>query len=478
MKITLVEAMKSSLVGKNIKTILLDMGDLMEPIGICSIGAVLEKNGYEVQIVHQIDEDNSQIINKIIKFNPDIVGFSVFLANQSNSIFLATELKKRSVKELKIIFGNVEPSINPDLVENRVVDFVVIGEGEKTMLELVKSVEQQLISYDTIAGIAYFSKEKVIVTKPRERMTEEELAVLPFPLRDQLPMDKYKVVYLSYPSIEQQRFASINTSRGCIHNCSFCTSPVVWQRKRNLFPVGKVIKEIRYLKKNYGVNYLFVRDENFTTDRDNALEICDALIKNKIDINWYVLVRVDEIDAELLEKMSRAGCTSVMFGVETGTEASLKKMSKGIHIKQIIDAFELCDKYHIFAHALLMLGFPWENNKVLQQTYSFVESIKFDRLRIAFATPFKHTRYYEDVMRDGLLEQEYRDFDTFEPVVKTGIPKRELIEWKNRFYNLQTKPKYILHVLDKIKRYPEFLDSYIDWLKTLQDGFQFKIKND
>ncbi|GAG46771.1 unnamed protein product, partial [marine sediment metagenome] len=171
MRVALVEPNMKPLVGKDLRTVGLMFGDIMEPLGLCYIGAYLKQFGHQIKIFHQLDETNEQIIGKLEEFKPSLVGFSVFVTSYSNSLELAKMAKEKL--GAWTVFGNVEPSVYPEMVKDDAIDFAVMGEGELTIKELIDCLESGETNYSKVDGIAYFD-ERVRVNNPRRRMTGEE----------------------------------------------------------------------------------------------------------------------------------------------------------------------------------------------------------------------------------------------------------------------------------------------------------------
>jgi tRNA A37 methylthiotransferase MiaB len=133
----------------------------------------------------------------------------------------------------------------------------------------------------------------------------------------------------------------------------------------------------------------------------------------------------------------------------------------------------LCDKYGIFAHCLTIIGFPWEDEESIRQTYEFVAGLKFDRLRVTMATPFRGTELYEQACKEGLFLTEDPDrYDTLEPVIKCGMSSAKLVEWKEKMQALHYTNRYFTRVLDKIRRRPALVNAYANWYAALADRFQ------
>jgi len=481
MKVVLIEP--NSLQRLNTTQVGLSNVDINEPIGLCYISAYIKQHGHDCRVIHQLDKTNEQVLQTIIGYMPDVVGFSVFTYNYPNALNLARQVKKLYPRT-HIVFGGVHASMDHSIVKESAIDYVVIGEGEKTFLELINSIQGGRKDKTSIAGIGLFDdKLGLIKTKTRARMTADELDSLPFPDRSDLDMSKYKRYSLSYPPPSKQKHASISFGRGCKYSCSFCTSPKQWGNEYISRSVENVLDEIEFLKKEYNINYLFIRDEDFLIDQNKVAAFCEKLIEKDWNLGWYCHARVSdvssphgEVNNALLKLMKKAGCFEIVYGIESGEFETLVKLNKQINLFQVRDALRATKKAGICSGCLFMLGASWETTESLTATQEFARTLPYDRVRITFLTPFKGTPLYLQEA-SNIIETNDEFFTTEYPVLNSQLAQSELLEFREQMYKrLYVRLPYLGNALRQLFGQFSLLRSYTEWFIYLIKNLYF-VKN-
>ncbi len=247
-----------------------------EPMGLSYIGSFAQSAGHEVRLIQQLTPSrpsNGAILETVRSFAPDVIGISVLSDSYSISKELVRQI--RTVSKALIVFGGKHASINPDIVNDPEVDVAVVGEGEETFNEILDRYDGTLDSVKDIAGISYLDGE-VQCTEPRQRI--QELDRLPFPMREGLPMDRYRMVNIFAIPASRQKMVSCVSSRGCVYNCLFCPTPRLSGRKWYSRSVGNIIEEIDQLDRQYRPNYLLFHDEDVLLSRKRSIELCNTMI--------------------------------------------------------------------------------------------------------------------------------------------------------------------------------------------------------
>lgn len=262
---------------------------LIPPLSLMYIAAYLKKHKIKTNIIDIKTDpykpfDRRTVINTIIlkikESKPKIIGITCLTTEVKEVLELSKSLKQQH--DAAIVVGGLQPTLCPHefLYKGTPVDYVVIGEGEETMLELTQKItNNQDITH--IKGIAYF-KEKLIVTEPRPYI--KNLDNLPFPAYELIDMD-----YYTRPNIRAIRpiFLSqffVFTGRGCPYNCRFCCNSTIWKRKVRFMDYKKVVDKIEYLVKNYSIDGVYIYDDTFTLNSERVLSFCSELKRRKLDI--------------------------------------------------------------------------------------------------------------------------------------------------------------------------------------------------
>lgn len=297
---------------------------IFPPFGLAYIAAVLKKNNIPVKILESnvFDLNHEQIKKEIIEYHPDFVGITstTSMIEESHEIALLCD------KKIKVIIGGVHASSLPEetLEKFERFDFLVRGEGEFAMLELV-----QKKPLEKIKGLSYRKNKKIKHNPLRE--LNNNLDDLPFPTRELLPMSKYFSA-----GAKQVPSDYILSSRGCPYQCIFCADHLVHGRKFRFRSPENIIKEVEELY-NKGVRDWDFIDDNFTLINERVEKFCDLMIQKGLnkEMTWRCAngIRVDRITPELLKKMKQAGCYMVSLGIESGNEQILKNMKKDINLE-------------------------------------------------------------------------------------------------------------------------------------------------
>jgi radical SAM superfamily enzyme YgiQ (UPF0313 family) len=327
------------------------------PLGLLSIAAALVANQHDVK-VFDISSDNIQEkVNEIEQFRPELIGFSVSSFQFQSSKELIRILRDKFRKTF-FVGGGVHISAIPEFsLRNLNLDCCVIGEGEITFLELCRALSLGK-RWGGIDGLAYIDGKRFVMNKSRKLI--ENLDILPFPARYLLPMEKYLLPGGTVRGKWLDRTTTVMTSRGCPGRCIFCASKILFGRETRRRSVENVIDEIKFLRGVYKVAAIYFLDDTFTLNKRWVMELCKALIDNKLDIKWACQTRAGTIDEDMMAAMKNAGLIQLEFGIESGSEKVLKIIKKDISLRQVKESIELARKYRVKTLVTFILGIPGE----------------------------------------------------------------------------------------------------------------------
>ncbi len=360
------------------------------PLGLANIGAILENNGYNVSVIDALAEginvvkktknstrvglSKKSIIEKLNYYKPDIVGIStMFTAYSADAHDVAKIVKKNNPKTL-VIFGGAHASIlYKNVLHDLNVDVVIIGEGEETIIEVVKKFENKK-NLQNINGTAIRNNQGKIILNPK-RLPIIKLDSLPLPARHLLPMDIYINDCKENKSSYAMRtpYTTVVTSRGCPGNCIYCAVPSIWGRCWRPFSAKRIINEIDFLVKNYGIREIHFLDDNISVSRDRLEKICDGIIEKKLDIKWTCPngIAIWTLDKPLLEKMKKSGCYRLTFGIESGHPTTQKFIRKNLNLKKAKKIIKLVNDLGIWTFSTYIIGFPYETKKAIETTFNY-----------------------------------------------------------------------------------------------------------
>ncbi len=415
------------------------LGKRLPPIGLMYVAAALEKAGFDVNILdnYLMKKSIVEVKQLVLNLNPQIVGITCGSATYARCIETAKAIKE-VLPNCKIVVGGWHASYVPDsLLANPEIDYVVMGEGERAITQLVTCIingsEADAVS---IAGIACRRQGTNIKNPPKfiENMDE-----IPFPARHLLPLELYDRT-IEYLNAKPADVMSI--SRGCVYNCGFCETKKLWGNICRSFSPQRVVDEIQDLQRQYGTKGLYFINDNFTLRKNQTIELCNLMIKNKLDLEWVCDTRVDLISQELLENMSKAGCKTIWFGVESGSQRILQRIGRNTTLEQIENAFKLCRKNEIQTACSFMLGVPGETLKEMESSLKFAKKLNPDwcLFNVFIANP--DSRLYQEVLES----KKYDQLDEFLLSVKTEeFEYQSLLEIQRRFFKeFNMSPKQIL----------------------------------
>ena len=373
------------------------------PQGLAYIAAVLLKEGYEVEIYNQ-DKNHypdEHLTEYLDKNKYDVVGVSVIAGyyqyRKLNKISCA--INKSRQRPVYIIGGH-GPSPEPEFfLKKTEADVVVLGEGELTILELMRAIADKK-SLNNIKGIAFLDGERVIVNGKRSLI--QDIDKILFPAYELFPVDYYKL--LRMPHVTNSDFVMpMLSGRGCTFECTFCYRMDEGFRPRSN---ESIIEEIKLLKRDYGVTYIAFSDELFMSSIKRTIGLCEDFIKAKLNIKWDCNGRLNYAKPDVLGLMKKAGCVFINYGIEAMDDQVLKNMRKGLSTKQIVEGIEATSKSDISPGFNIIFGNIGDNKETLNKGVEFLW--KYDdgaQMRtIRPVTPYPGSPLYYYAMEKGLLK--------------------------------------------------------------------------
>ncbi|MCK5025725.1 MAG: B12-binding domain-containing radical SAM protein [Nanoarchaeota archaeon] len=341
----------------------------------------------------------------IKKFSPDIVCLSCWTTYMASS-FKVAEITKQVNNDIIIIAGGPHVTLKSDeVLKSKYIDYAVLGEGEDTLLELIKHINQSANKQPKDINGVYYKKNNII--KGRKRELKKNLNDIPIPNRSLLMHAK---------QYSAEDMGILMTTRGCPFSCSYCATSI-WERKVRYIPINQIIKEIILIKKRYKTTHFSIKDDMFTINRERVKEFCNELIKRKLNITWDCNARVNFIDAKILRLMKRTGCTGIKIGIESGSEKILKLMNKQITREQIIKTSNILKKSGIHWTAYFMIGLPDETKKDMLNTLRLMKQVKPDYASLSVYEVFPETRLFYYGIELGLVKESMtiKDYFTIMP---------------------------------------------------------------
>jgi len=415
------------------------IGLVAPPLGIAYIAAVLEEGGVDVKIIDAaaLEMEWDTLKKEIENYSPDVVAITA-LTPTINKALKTAKITKKTCPNANIVMGGYHPTFTyTELLKNDFIDIVILGEGEYTMLELVKTLEKGG-DLKEVKGIAC----KDFTTPPRDII--KDIDSLPFPARHLLPMDEYKVLNIKLPT------GTLISGRGCPFNCSFCASSAMHGRKMRFRSAQNIVDEIEHLISDYDAEMIAFMDDTFTLRPERVIEICDEIKKRDLDFFWGCTARVDTVSKSLLKKMREAGCITIFYGVESADQQLLDGMNKKISVDKIRNAFKLTKEADMRTIASVAIGMPGDTKENIEKTINFVKDLDASYAIFSLATPYPGTAFYNEARANDLIKvNDWSKYTLLSPVLETVDCSLEELKklQKKGFRKFYLRPGYILRQL-------------------------------
>jgi radical SAM superfamily enzyme YgiQ (UPF0313 family) len=373
------------------------------PFFMAYAAAVLEREGLPVLVVDACAEklDDDECFKRMRAFEPDVAVIETSTPTIEIDLIFASRVKEVFPGTKTVFCGAHAPMLNTSFLDNeRQIDFVMRGEYEMILLELVRALQGQG-DFSTIKGIFYRDKNnEVIDTGIRPLL--KDLDSLPWPARHLFPMDLYDDRPGEIPLPSLQMWAS----RGCPFQCIFCVWPQVMyggNTYRTRDPKD-VADEIDYCVKKWGFKSFYFDDDTFNIGKSRIIRLCEELLKRGIRLPWGVMARADLVDREILQAMKKAGLVSIKYGMESGVQQLIDASGKKLKVEQVEEAVRLSKELGIETHLTFTFGLPGETKETVRLTLKKVKEIDPFSVQFSIATPFPGTVHHKALEEKGYIQ--------------------------------------------------------------------------
>lgn len=425
------------------------------PLGILYISAFLEKNGFENEVFDSTFSTLDQLKKKLLDQKPDVIAVYTNLMTKLNVLKIIKFIRSQeSLNGTKIILGGPEVRNHTKNFLNYGADFIIIGEGEETTLELIKFLdipenlslraESRSASLSLINGLAYLENGKVITTP--ERVLIKDVNTLPFPNRKKIDFSLYLSGWKTHHGYSMM---SVSTMRGCPYTCKWCSRAVYGGTYRRRSP-QLVAQEMKHIKDTYNPDMIWFVDDVFTIHHKWLTEFAEEVKKQDAVIPYEIISRADRLNEEVIKTLKASGCFRVWVGAESGSQKIIDAMDRRVDVMQTRQMIRLAKEHGLEAGTFIMLGYPGETKENIKETIEHLVQSNPSQYTITIAYPIKGTELYNEVKNEFLdqrLEWETstdRDID-----FKRTHPKQYYqyaIQWVMNEVHLKTKNKNLLKI--------------------------------
>ncbi len=438
------------------------------PLGTLYAASLLRKNGHQVKLFDTNLIESPESISPVIEsFAPHFLilyddGFNYLtkmcLTNMRQACFEMIRIGKQ--KDCIVVICSSDSTDHAaEYLENG-ADYIILGEGEHTLLELIQTLEQNQ-DPSAMPGIAF--QNSALVQLNARRPVLQDLDELPFPAWDLVDIDAYKKVWRE----SGQPFTlNIATTRGCPYKCNWCAKPIYGNRY-NSHSADYVARHLAFLSLAYGVKRFWMCDDIFGLKPNWVAQFNESVKARELKIRYYIQSRVDLLLKEnMIDLLAESGLEEVWVGAESASQKILDAMDKGTSVNQIYEATKLLKTRNIRVAFFLQFGYLGENEKDISKTIEMVKELLPDNIGVSVSYPLPGTKFYEKVKQDLRQKANWKDSDDmdlmFEGTFKTRYYRR-----LQRFVHKEFRKSHGMYNLKKIVRNPTnvSLDSMISVAK-------------
>jgi len=411
------------------------MGEyLPPPLGVLVLAAYLEKNvrGVDIQVVDcQAEDIGWQGLEKRIdSFRPDIIAPSSLATCNVYTVLRTLQTAKAVDPGIRTVVGgqHFTALAQESLRDYPEIDFVVRGEGEETLADLVRTLDNHK-SLGNVRGMSFRHDGEILHTPSRPLVCD--VNSLPLPgyhfVRDN--MRKYHFTMMTGPGT---KYALIEGSRGCPHRCTFCSQWRHWSGAWRIKSPQRIADEMERCHAEYGSSFFWLTDDNFDLGT-RAVALCAELKRRELadEILWFVQARCDDVASrgEVLREMRRAGNLWMLMGVERHDQPTLESFRKGTKVTNAKTAIDLLKKNDIFAQATFIIGERGDSHESIEKLRKFVEDIDPDLAIFMILTPFPGTEVYEAAKQNGWIEDtNWSHYDMVHSIMPTEHLTRQEVQ--------------------------------------------------
>ncbi|MBR6126604.1 radical SAM protein [bacterium] len=422
----------------------------LPPTDLLYLAAIAEECGYEARVKDYSEGGN--LLNDVQEFAPNFIVANIAMPTYKTDMEALARIKQTFPNIKIIVKGAPFLTYNTNVTyENPFVDYVIYGEAELTLKEILDGVPNE-----EILGICY-TDDNMQPVKNDPRPFIENLDSLPFPARHLVDNSKYK-----RPDNGKVQ-AVIKVSRGCPYHCFFCLATPVSGANVRKRSVENIIAEIKECVEKYNITNFIFWSDIFNIDRDWTINLCKKIIDSGLKITWSANTRANTMDDEMAAWMYKSGCRLCSIGVESGSQEILNNIGKKITLDEIRNTVKILKKNKIKIYNYFVIGLPWETEKTVEETIKFAIELDSNFISFYTATPLPGTKYFAYAMMNKLISGEL-DFTNsyYEPVVKAhDLTKERIFELhKSAIKRYYLRPKFILKTLMNLRSFAEFYNYF------------------
>ncbi|MEW6097052.1 MAG: radical SAM protein [bacterium] len=432
------------------------------PITLALCAGVLEMENIQVKLIDCIIKniDSNSLKDQIAEFSPNLIILNTSTPSIESDLSIA-KLAKDILPQVKVAALGIHVTVLPEecLSLFSSLDYCIRGEPEFIVKDLSLALRDGG-SIKDISGLSYHTNGKIIHNPDREFISN--LDELPFPAWHLIDTEDYRMPFKNVP------FLLIATSRGCPYKCTFCADKAFYGTKLRLKSPKKVVDELEWVKKTFGVAEFLFWSESFTINNNFVLEVCEEILSRNLKVSWVCNSRVDNVDIALLRKIKEAGCWMIGYGVESGNQQVLNSVKKGTTLKQTQEAVRWAKEAGLEVTGHCILGLPGDTQETIKQTIDFTIELDLDFAQYYCAVPFPGAKLYTQALEQNWINTtDWTKFEqNFSVLDLPNIKANRIMELRREaFKKFYLRKKLLLKTLRRIKS----LNQLITFIRMIKD---------
>lgn len=360
------------------------------PLGILYLCSHLRQKGFDVDVFDTTFSTRDLLFRHLTSETPSVLGIYANLMTRKNVIDILRVARQAG---WRTVVGGPEPGAYAQEYLESGADFVIFGEGELTMEELLRALQQQQVdSFTKVSGIAFLDEQGLMRrTAPRAQIAN--LDAQPWPARDAIDLSRY---VRTWRDAHGQGSVSFITARGCPYKCRWCSHQVYGQTHRRR-SASMVVDEVEWLLKEYSPDMAWVADDVFTIHHGWIRDYAAEMRRRGLRLPFECISRADRLNEEIVDLLAELGCFRIWIGSESGSQRILDAMERGVRVEQVQRAVELSRSRGIQSGMFLMWGYEGEELQDIEATIAHVKRSNPDIFFTTVAYPIKGTPHYDKV---------------------------------------------------------------------------------
>jgi len=419
------------------------------PISLATTAAVLRDEGIEVALFDgSVETAGREEVKKFMaEWMPDLVVINSATSSIEYDVGTASLVKEVCPQAKTMVLG-IHPSARPDdcfaMDEN--LDMAIRGEPEYTIRDGALVIRDGG-NLEDVLGLSWRGEDgKVHHNKKRPFI--EDLDELPYPAWDLIDTDFYRMPFSG------NRFLLLGTARGCPYACTYCTNKVYYGAKVRMRSPKRMVDEMEWAGKEFGIYDFLFWSESFTNGQENAIETAREIIRRGLKVNWVCNSRVDTVSPELLKTIKEAGCFMIGYGIECGNQEVLDSVKKGTTLQDAVLAVRMAHDVGLEVTGHCVLGLPGETEETMRETLDFAKFLKIDYAQFYCAVAFPGSKLYEQCEENGWFDtNDWKYFEqNFSVITTPQLESKQVTKARERaMLKYYVQPRVILSNLNKIR---------------------------